>query len=286
MSNDKTTHLTGTVSKATLSGQGSMLGPREIEVIASTGIVDLSDDEVVPGGMTPRTTDVPVFLNHQSSGNNIPIGRAYLRVTSTAVVGKIVFSPEGDNELADQVSRACKNGAMDAVSIGFTPVKTSRRPGGKGLKYETWMCNELSVVGVGANPQARITQRELANAGSAEAEQATRLRKAVEALAKGARMERAAEVRRAGEVPAAASVPHPVDSLDRAGREAYARSVIERNAPPAPRAPLSPREAVVQANADHFNATRRAEREKHGTRESRTIQAGMAARASRPVGFG
>ncbi len=210
-----TRHLAGTVTKAGLSGQGSILGPREIAVIASTGAVDLQNDEVVPGGMTPSRCDVPVFLNHQSDGNNLPIGRAYLRVSGNAVVGTIIFAPEGDSEVADSVCRAYKNGTMDAVSVGFTPIKSSRRAGGRGTKYETWICHELSCCGVGANSEARVVQRQL---DAAQAERATRMAHAAEVLAKSDRRLRAMELARIGREQEArhkAAEPRPLTRDER-----------------------------------------------------------------------
>ncbi len=189
-SSQNTHHLSCNVTKAGLSGQGSVLGPREISVIASTGAVDLQNDEVAPDGMTPSRCDVPVFLNHQSDGNNLPIGRAYLRVSGKAVVGTLIFAPEGDNDIADQVCRAYKNGTIDAVSIGFTPIKAARRAGGRGTKYETWVCHELSCCGVGANPAARVVQRQL---DAAQAERAARMAHAAKVLENSDRKRRARE---------------------------------------------------------------------------------------------
>jgi len=285
------TRMQAQITKAGTPGYDNTLGPREVRVLASTAALDFMNEKVNPLGMRNSPCDLPVFFNHNSnSPDSLPIGRAYLRATASGVVGRIIFAPEGDDPLADRVCRACKNGTADAVSIGFLPVKSSRSKDGKILTYETWVCNELSVVGVGANPEARITQRAL---GADNPKRDARMAKALAVRERGERRlkgaERAAEALTLERQIAAAerlAGPHPTDGMSRAQRAAYAAAVVARGAPATPSASATGRERQNQNNAQHAALVGAHSLERYPTKSSRVIQAGLAARGSRPVGFG
>jgi len=285
------TQMQGQITKAGTPGYDNTLGPREVRVLASTAAVDLMNEKVNPLGMQNSPCDIPVFFNHNSAAPDaLPIGRAYLRATPSGVVGKIVFAPEGDDELADRVCRACKSGVADSVSIGFLSVKTSRSKDGRVLTYDSWVCNELSVVGVGANPEARITQRAL---GAGNPKRDARMAKALAVRERGERRLKGAvaagEARELERIIAAAEKlagPHPTDGMSRAQRAAYAAAVVARGAPATPSASATGRELQNQNNAQHAALVGAHSMERYPTKATRVIKAGLTARSSRPVGFG
>ncbi len=265
--------MDGCITKAGTPGYDNTLGPREVRVLASTPMVDFAKEIVSPMGLQPNPADVPVYFNHNSSAPDaLPIGRAYLRATPSGVVGTIVFAPAGDDPFADRVCAACKSGVVDAVSVGFTPLTTSRSKDGKILTYLTWEINELSVVGVGMNSQARITQRGLSRSNP---DRDARIKRAAEVMAKAERMEKAWEQTKKGFPTAAqlaATLPHPVDTMTAAERRSYAQTVISRNAQPAPQTPPTLYEAESRRAAAHAAAV--GALQQPNTKAARVIRAG------------
>jgi HK97 family phage prohead protease len=286
----KQAHIAGQITKASLSGT-SPLGPREVRVLASTAKLDFSNEIVLPPGMKPNPADVPVFVNHNSSAPDaFPVGRAKLYATASGVAGTIVFAPEGDDPFADRACKAAKNGTMDAVSIAFTPIKVSRSKDGKILTYESWEINELSLVGIGMNSQARITQRAL-SAGNPDRQ--ARMARAQAVREKGERLARATEVHTRGlaiqrEVSRAeaAAAPSHLDHMSPTQRRQYAREVAARGAPATPPAPVTGREAASQAAARHCATTAAHAMQDYPTKASRQIRAGVLSKPSRDVGRG
>jgi phage head maturation protease len=70
----------------------------------------------------------------------------------------INFAPKGVSEIADETCALAKAGVLNAVSIGFRPLKSEPlRTGGQ--KFTKWELLELSIVSVPANPSALIVQR-------------------------------------------------------------------------------------------------------------------------------
>jgi phage head maturation protease len=70
----------------------------------------------------------------------------------------INFAPKGVLEIADETCALAKAGVLNAVSIGFRPLKSEPlRTGGQ--KFTKWELLELSIVSVPANPSALVVQR-------------------------------------------------------------------------------------------------------------------------------
>jgi len=131
------------------------LGPREALAIASTGAVDMLGDIVEPGGCVTRGGSVILLANHDPEK---PIGRASISSDGRSVTAEITFANEGISKIADEFCSLLKTGVLTDVSIGFDPIEQTPIKGG-GWRYTKWKLLELSVVSIGANPEAIVTQR-------------------------------------------------------------------------------------------------------------------------------
>jgi HK97 family phage prohead protease len=143
------TALSGTITKSTL------LPPRTVTCIASTGNVDYCGDVVVPTGITSRSGTVPLLWQHDSGQ---PIGRAAWRFDGAVIRATLTFAPEGVSEVADRALALVKSGVLTDVSVGFDALAREPIPGG-GWRYTKTRLVEISVVSVGANPDAVIISR-------------------------------------------------------------------------------------------------------------------------------
>lgn len=133
-------------------------GKRTFTGIASTPSTDRSDDVVVPTGAQYKLP-LPLCWQHDTQD---PIGW----VTAARVSDKGI---EVDCEVADVAEpgplkdrltlawQMLKAKLVRGLSIGFTPVETTRIEGTYGIKYAVWEWLELSPVTVAANQDASIT---------------------------------------------------------------------------------------------------------------------------------
>ena len=135
------------------------LGPRQVEAVVSTAAVDLAGDIVEPAGCVLRGKSVIVLAGHDPDR---PIGRAEVRVGAGAIRAMITFAPEGVSRHADEICGLTKAGILTDLSIGFDPVESAPIPGSPGARrFTKWNLLEVSVVSVGCNPEAVVTQRAL-----------------------------------------------------------------------------------------------------------------------------
>jgi HK97 family phage prohead protease len=105
----------------------------------------------------------PVML-WQHKADNV-IGRwpsIWAQSTSLRALGE--FAAEGASQLADQTRKLLKGSAINAVSIGFNPIKREPIKGG-GYRYTAVELCEISLVAVPANPLALVTARSFGKSG-------------------------------------------------------------------------------------------------------------------------
>lgn len=117
---------------------------------ASTAGLDRDGDVVEPTG-ADYDLPLPLLLHHD---HRRVIGRVYsANVTPKGIKikGKLT---EGVKE-AEQAWRLIQDQALNALSIGFKPIKAKPNEAG-GFNITAWEWLELSIVAVGANRQARI----------------------------------------------------------------------------------------------------------------------------------
>lgn len=145
-------------------------GARVLSFIASDETPDRMGDIIrVKGWELGNYKKNPVILwGHD--GSSLPIGKAR-RVTkgtkadgAPALLIEVEFAPADAHAFAETVYQLAKSGFLNAVSVGFLPVKVTRPEtpeermemglGPWGVVYEKAELLEVSVVSVPANPSA------------------------------------------------------------------------------------------------------------------------------------
>ena len=139
------------------------IGELEFAGIASTGTLDYADDNVVPGGcqLPPGRADVPLFRDHDPSKI---VGRAVPTISAGSVTIRAQFAPPGASAIADETRALAKAGILTDLSVGFEPLAQTPNKSG-GWTITSWRILEVSLVGVGCNPDAQIIQRGFHLAG-------------------------------------------------------------------------------------------------------------------------
>lgn len=107
-------------------------------------------DVVVPTGATYQLP-IPLLFAHK---HDEPIG-SVVKATVTAAGIRIRAKLTAGVARADEVWKLIRDGALTAVSIGFRSLKHTPLPTG-GLRFDSWEWDELSVVSVPAQPDAKI----------------------------------------------------------------------------------------------------------------------------------
>jgi HK97 family phage prohead protease len=140
------------------AGVDSTLNPRQVRVIASSGVLDREGDIVVPAGcdLSDYRLNPIVLADHDPRQ---PIGNAVVTLASDRLEATITFAPEGISEKADTYCGLMKSGILRSVSIGFMPIDAKPMTEGRGRVYTKWKLLELSVVSVPANPDAIVIGR-------------------------------------------------------------------------------------------------------------------------------
>lgn len=151
--------------KKALVAQTTQLGERQVRVIANTGAVDRTGEQVVLAGvdLTGFRANPIILYQHDP---DVPVGRASnIQVTSAGIEMTIDFAPQGISAKADEVCGLVKAGVLSTVSIGFDPTKAEpmdpRDAGKKNapLRYLTCDLMETSFVSIPADKGAVVTQR-------------------------------------------------------------------------------------------------------------------------------
>ncbi len=145
---------------------------RTIDVIASTDAIDSYGEKIVQRWRLERYRANPVVLwNHNASGglfggdaaDTLPIGRAEdIRVEDKALRCRIVFVSADANPMAEKVAKLYAEGALNSVSVGFSPGDVRVEKSGNGSEVVVLDDNELfeiSCVAIPANPEAVVEQR-------------------------------------------------------------------------------------------------------------------------------
>jgi len=161
----------GSVSRATDDGS------RVITFCFSDGSVDRVGDTIDPYGWELSAFKAnPVCLwAHDSSSP--PIGRVIRTyISADRLMGQVQFASADVYPFADQVYKLVKNGFINSVSVGFTPIEwewADNRQGG--IDFTRQELLEISVVPVPANSHALVESavKSLAQRGAALAEHST-----------------------------------------------------------------------------------------------------------------
>jgi HK97 family phage prohead protease len=153
----------GTGGTLTRFASISSLGELEFEGIAATN--KLCDDGYaldIAGGNISRFRDGGGALLLQHDVSKV-IGTASLRKTSNSVMLRGRFASPGISTVADDTRRLLKDGVLRGLSMTFS-IQDSERIGNSpkgGRRATKWTALEVSVVAVGMDPDAVVTQRAL-----------------------------------------------------------------------------------------------------------------------------
>ena len=135
----------------------SVLGDRQIRVVASDATVDRVGDVLDPVGcdISNYLKNPVVLAQHDPAA---PIGRASISISPASVTATITFAPVGASAKADEYCALAKAGVLSAVSVGFHIIEAE--PIGRGgLLIRKWELQEISLVAVPCNPSALVVER-------------------------------------------------------------------------------------------------------------------------------
>lgn len=128
---------------------------RSIRFVLSTSIEDRAGDTIDQNGWRlDRFKENPVLLwGHESRKPPIGVVRN-LGVVNGRLEGDAVFASAETYEFADTVYRLCKDGFINAGSVGFSAVRYEINRDTGGLNFKEQELHEFSIVSVPCNPQA------------------------------------------------------------------------------------------------------------------------------------
>lgn len=147
---------------------------RRASFVASTRSLDRHGTIVVPEGIRTEKFDKnPVFLwSHDGYGgfstpdpNNV-IGRVVAhRVENDAFIVDVEWVPEGVNPRADMLYRMVRDGFLNAVSIGFNPLRWHEEQidGRAVTVFDESELLDVSLVPIPSNPDALAITRAIAS---------------------------------------------------------------------------------------------------------------------------
>jgi HK97 family phage prohead protease len=141
--------------------------PATIEVIASTGAVDRMGDTIAPRGWKLANYKLnPVVLwGHDYSSP--PVGRGNVWTTDDALHATITFAETPQAQTIYELYRARM---LNAVSVGFAPIKWVQNEETGGTDYLEQELLEISCVPIPANQEALVIARKMATAGGGPGE--------------------------------------------------------------------------------------------------------------------
>lgn len=142
-----------------------LVGERQVRVIANTGGVDRTGEQVVLSGLDlSGFLQNPIILYQHDPDR--PVGRAsQIQMTPAGLEMLVDFAPVLISPTADEVCGLVKAKILNAVSIGFDPIETEpMTPGDKRKnapqRYLKADLMETSFVSIPADKGALVTQRQ------------------------------------------------------------------------------------------------------------------------------
>jgi hypothetical protein len=87
-----------------------------------------------------------------------PIGTARAYVAGDKLMAVVTFAPAGASREADEICALAKAGILNAVSVGFKPIKSEPIRGG-GERFLEWELFELSLVAIPCDANALVVAR-------------------------------------------------------------------------------------------------------------------------------
>ena len=133
---------------------------RTLEFTLSTGAVDRDRDTLDPSGWDLRSYGKnPVVLFAHSYGS-LPIARTKeIGVDGGKLQAVAEFVPPELYAFGDAVYQLIRAGFLNAVSVGFAPLKWDRNEDRGGVDFHKQELLEWSIVPVPSNPEALVVAR-------------------------------------------------------------------------------------------------------------------------------
>ncbi|MGH6836817.1 MAG: HK97 family phage prohead protease [Methylocella sp.] len=137
----------------------TVLGPRQIRVVANSGKSDRVKDVLVAKGCKlDNYRKNPIVLADHDPAK--AIGNFAPEIAGDAVQGIITFANQGISSKADEYCALYKTGVLNTVSVGFREIEYEPIKDG-GTLFKQWELMELSCVAVPCDPDARVIGRSL-----------------------------------------------------------------------------------------------------------------------------
>lgn len=130
--------------------------PRKMAFTITTASVDRDGDTIDPTGwdLNSYSKNPVVLWAHDYS--QPPVGKAVnIQATKDGLRADVEFLPQGMSQFADMIHDMCKNGFLNATSVGFRGTefdKSAERKSGYDFKKQELL--EFSIVPVPSNPEA------------------------------------------------------------------------------------------------------------------------------------
>lgn len=149
-------------------GEGCIHDPKHVEAMTSrdatftitTGSVDRERDTLAALGWRLEAYRRNPVVLWAHSYRDLPIGRARsVDTTDNGLRSVAEFTSRDLNPLGDTVLRMIRGGFLNAVSVGFNPLKWVWNEERRGIDFAEQELLEYSVVPVPANPEALVEAR-------------------------------------------------------------------------------------------------------------------------------
>jgi HK97 family phage prohead protease len=145
----------------TYVGLNEPVNERQIKFTISTDEIDRDGDTIMQSGwdLSNYIRNPVVLLNHKSA--DLPVAKCVgIGVKNGALKATIEFVPQVFpiiGEIAESVYQLCKNGFLNATSVGFRPLEWDwASDDNNGVVFNKQELLEFSIVSVPSNPAALI----------------------------------------------------------------------------------------------------------------------------------
>lgn len=131
------------------------IGDRKMAFTISTAAVDRDGDTIDPKGwdLGSYSKNPVVLWAHDYS--QPPVGKAVnVKSTASGLQADVEFLPKGMSPFADMIHDMCKDGFLNATSVGFRGVEYDQAQERKGYDFKKQELLEFSIVPVPSNPEA------------------------------------------------------------------------------------------------------------------------------------
>lgn len=129
----------------------------------TTAAVDRDNDTIDPKGWDLKNFQANPVVLWAHDYSQPPVGKAVnIEQTETGLKADVEFLPRGMSQFADMVHDMCKDGFLNATSVGFRGKGEKSKDREYGYDFKAQELLEFSIVPVPSNPEALI-QRGLKN---------------------------------------------------------------------------------------------------------------------------